>query len=111
MKVLFVGDRGTGKSTVLRELAGIAATDATTKPTQGCHLVKCTVNEKKFEVWDVSGDPKYAPFRASYFWKADACVFFGDDSAWKQSVLSVSPNTRYHTFSDVPTLAAFLSGL
>ena len=111
MKVLFVGDRGTGKSSVLRELAGIPSTDATTKPTQGCHLVKCTVNEKTFEVWDVSGDLKYAPFRAGYFWKADACVFFGDNSVWKQSVLNVCPNITCHTFSDVPTLSTFLSGL
>ena len=109
MKVLFVGDRGTGKSTVLRELAGIPTTESTITPTQGCHLVKCNVNGKPLELWDVSGDPKYAPFRPSYFSNADACVFFGKDSQWKQSVLNVSPNAVCHSFVDINTLKTFLN--
>lgn len=111
MKVLFVGNRGTGKSTVLRDLANIPATELTTKPTQGCHLIKCTLNEKEFEVWDVSGDAKYAPFRASYFKDADACVFFGDDADWKQSVLNVSPKAKCHAFKDSVSLKGFLKSL
>jgi small GTP-binding protein len=111
MKVLFVGDRGTGKSTVLRKLAGIPDTETTTKPTQGCHMVKCNVNGKTVEVWDVSGDSKYTLFRAGYFWKADACVFFGNETEWKQNVLKVSPGAQCHTFVDVESLNAFLKTL
>ena len=108
---MFVGNRGTGKSTVLRELAGIPTTELTTKPTQGCHLIKCTLNDKTVEVWDVSGDDKYVPFHAAYFTNADACVLFGDDTTWKQSVLDVSPTAKCHVFTDVPSLKTFLESL
>jgi GTPase SAR1 family protein len=111
MKVLFVGDRGTGKSTVLRALAGIPDTETTTKPTQGCHMVRCNINGKTVELWDVSGDSKYASFLPGYFWKADACIFFGNDADWKHGVLSISPGAKCHSFVDTDTLNEFLKSL
>lgn len=108
MKVVFVGNTGTGKSSVLRELAGIPTTERTNRPTQGCHLVKCNVNGNELEVWDVSGDSKYAPFRAAYFANTDVCVVFGNESSWKQEVLSVSPGARVYNFTTTEELKTFL---
>lgn len=108
MKVLFVGNQGSGKSTVLRELTGIPSIERTTKPTQGCHVVKCSIDDKAVEIWDVSGDPKYLPFRTSYFSKANVCILFGEECTWRQEVLAVSPNALCHVYMDTDTLKTFL---
>jgi GTPase SAR1 family protein len=110
MKVLFVGESKSGKSTVLGELAGILSTDLTRKPTQGCHVVKCTLAGKTFDVWDVSGDSKYVPFRSMYYANTDVCVIFGDNSqTWKQDVLATCPGAACHVFTTVDTLKEFLT--
>jgi GTPase SAR1 family protein len=79
VRVLLVGDSGTGKSTWLRRMVRNICDQSSTSPTLGCAL-EVMLHKRGFavEFVDVSGDYRYAMSRQVMYTQINAVMMFFD---------------------------------
>ena len=76
-KILLIGDGGVGKTAIIRELR-YGYFEKKYLSTVGAEAHRMEIGFTDVELWDISGNDKYAQWREAYFRNADAAVIMFD---------------------------------
>jgi GTPase SAR1 family protein len=105
MKILFVGDRATGKSRAVTILKGNTPSSRYLSTVGAEVHPYSNKNNILMNIWDVGGDPKYCPAPEKYFENTTICVLFGPNAnAWQTRVSEQCANTIFIVYKDPETL-------
>lgn len=86
MKVVFLGRKGCGKTTLFNRLSG-QNKPPPLPPTIGVDVLPLSINNKFIWIWDPAGyDSKFVGIKAGYYAGADLFIVFGDQNAYETEV-------------------------
>lgn len=101
MKILFIGNAGSGKSHAVRQLlTGYDTIANPYVPTCGAEVHTYT---NDITIWDLAGSERYSGLRDGYYMNATHCVSFGD-SNYTDEVLRACPGITMKSYENIQDL-------
>jgi GTPase SAR1 family protein len=92
MKVVLVGDSGSGKTNYCRQLMGLPLANKHFK-TIGAEVHSVNINGKEYSIWDTAGDPNHAGLDDGYYLGADAFIIMLPSGIDTDAIVTTS--TKY----------------
>ena len=104
LKMVLVGAPKTGKTCLLKHLgqsSPAALLNAPYQPTVGIEFTSFTRDNIKFQIWDMSGDPKYQSLLTAYMKNAAIVGFFIHQETTDEELAYIENFLKTHTSLDV----------
>lgn len=100
LKVIFVGDGGCGKSSIVKRLNN-QALDLGYNPTVGVEMYLYLANEMMYNIWDTAGQEKFSGLGDGYYINGNSAVIVVDATSpsktinsWYSSLKKVNQNIK-----------------